>query len=313
MKKIFLGTPYTAAKIFANLVENGVCFDAVITAPDKPFGRDKIITPPPLKTEALKYGIRVFQPQGNVELEKVVEHLNPDYAFVVAYGMIIKKTTLDMVKHGFFNLHFSLLPAYRGADPVRWAIINGEKETGVSVFKIDEGLDTGPILLSYRTPIYENEKYDELLSRLSDIGCQLLLQASGMIENGVAVFKPQTGTASYARKVSVKDSYIDFSQDSVSVYNRIRAFSSDPFARFKFTRFKKNIVIQIIEASRSDYNPTTFACGQICGFEKGRGIFVKCLRGSILISAIKPEGKNVMNAYDYFVNGVGLREGDSVV
>ncbi|MGC9069703.1 MAG: methionyl-tRNA formyltransferase [Elusimicrobiales bacterium] len=313
MKKIFLGTPYIAARVFDSLINSGIVFDAVITACDKPFGRKKIITPPPLKVEAIKYGVRVFQAATNAELEKIIEDLKPDYGFVVAYGMIIKKSTLEMVKNGLFNLHFSLLPAYRGADPVRWALINGELKTGVSVFKIDEGLDTGPILLSQQTPIYDNEKYDELLIRLSDMGSKLLLETVDIIEKGNIVLKPQQGIASYAPKVSVKESYIDFSSDSSSVYNRIRAFSSDPYARFTFTSGEKKTVIQIIEASRSEYDPQNYSAGQLCGFKKGKGIFVKCMKGSIIIYAVKPEGKNIMNAFDYFINGMGLKEGERIV
>lgn len=313
MKKIFIGTPQVSAYVLENLINKGIFFDAVITSTDKPVGRKGIITPPPVKNIAVKYGLKFFQPKDNKDFNTTIDMILPDYAFVVAYGRIIKREAIEKIKIGFFNLHFSLLPAYRGADPVRWAIINGEKETGVSVFKIDEGLDTGPILLQEKTNIRNDETSAELLSRLSNIGVLALEKAYNMIESGNVKLTPQIGVPSYAPKISVDNTFIDFSKPWNEVYNKIRAFSYDPYARFNFSYNTKKIIIQIISAKGIDANFESFSPGQVCGFEKRKTILVKCLRGCVSINTIKPEGKREMNAYDYFVNGIGVRLGDFII
>lgn len=313
MKKIFLGTPRIAADILEFLIENDIKFDAVITNIDKPIGRKKIVTPSPVKETALKYNIDIFQPKNKDELDEVISKIKPDYALVVAYGMIIKAETLKKLKIGFFNLHFSLLPSYRGADPVRWAIINGEKETGITVFKIDEGVDTGPILIQKATQIKDEEKSFELLARLSLIGRQAILESINLIENNNIVLHEQKGRVSYAPKISVNDTFIDFSKPFKDVYNKIRAFSYDPYARFFFNDKGKNILIQIIDACLSDKNYDNIIPGQIADFENKKAILVKCLGGCIKINLIKPEGKKEMSAYDYFVNGKGLKIGDFII
>lgn len=312
MKKIYLGTPHNSALILEKLIEKNIIFDAVVTSPDKPFGRKKVLISSPVKNIALKYGIDVVCPNSKDELDEVVKKLNPDYAVVVAYGIIIKKSTLDSVPLGFYNLHFSLLPLYRGADPVRWAIINGEKETGISVFKIDEGIDTGPVVLQKKVNIGDDERYHELLQKLSLYGVELIYDAVMKIEKGDLKLFPQTGASSYAPKITVHDTYIDFNRDISWVYNRIRAFSVDPYARFTFNHRNRKTLIQIISASAVYEDFESFKCGEICGFEKGKSVFVKCLKGVIKLNTIKPEGKKAMNAYDYFINGCGLKKGDII-
>lgn len=313
MRKIFVGTPYIASYILERLIERGISFNAVITSPDKPAGRKRLITPPPVKKVALKHNIPLFQPKDDTEFNDCIKLLLPDYAFVVAYGRIIKREALRQIRIGFFNLHFSLLPAYRGADPVRWAIINGEKETGVTLFKIDEGLDTGPIFLQERTSIAEDEKSIDLLQRLADIGIDVLEKAYTMIESERIVLTPQQGVASYAPKISIDDTFIDFSKSWKDVYNRIRAFSYDPYARFNFSFKNKKVVVQIISAKGFSDGFEGFLPGQVCGFEKGKAILVKCFKGYVAFQIVKPEGKKEMNAYDYFVNGMGVKIGDFIV
>lgn len=313
MKKIFLGTPKIAANILEFLIKKGIKFEAIITNLDKPVGRKQVITPPPVKEIALKYNLNIFQPKNKNELDYIISEIKPDYALVVAYGMIIKSETLKKSKIGFFNLHFSLLPSYRGADPIRWAIINGERETGITVFKIDDGIDTGPILLQEKTHIADNEKSFELLSRLSQMGMELLLQSIELIEKGDFVLHQQNGKVSYAPKISIEDTFINFSNYFKDVYNRIRAFSYDPYARFLFNDKGKKVLIQIIDAESSDKDDFSFSPGQIVSFENKKAILVKCLGGCIKINLIKPEGKREMTPYDYFINGKGLRIGDSVL
>lgn len=313
MKKIFLGTPFISAEILDDLLKKNIIFDAVITSPDKPVGRKKLITPPPVKEVALRYGIEVFQPFDEHELDETIKKILPDFGIVVAYGMIIMKKTIDKVKYGFFNLHFSLLPKYRGADPVRWALINGERESGITVFKIDEGLDTGPILLQEKIIIEQDDTYVSLFNKMKEASCKFLPQVINSIENESYTLFPQLGNPSYAPKISVNDTYIDFNNEVDKVFNRIRAFSVDPYARFVFNSGSKRIVIQVISAQMLNIDYPDFKPGQICDFGKEKGIFVKCLKGCVIIKTIKPEGKREMPAYDYFINGFRLKKGDSIV
>lgn len=313
MKRVFLGTPKIAADVLDFLINNGIKFDYVITNIDKPVGRKKSIMPSPVKEVALKYKIELLQPKDKDELDEMISSIQPDYALVVAYGIIIKSETLKKSRLGFFNLHFSLLPAYRGADPVRWAILNGEKYSGVTVFKIDEGIDTGPILLQKSTPIGDNEKSCELLSRLSLIGREALIESIKLIESGNFTLTEQKGDVSYAPKIRVEETFVDFSMDYRKVYNKIRAFSFDPYARFFFSYKGKKILIQIIDGEISTEDKEVFFPGQICGFENKKAILVKCLGGCIKLNLIKPEGRKEMFPYDYFVNGRGLKIGDFIV
>ncbi|MCX7641212.1 MAG: methionyl-tRNA formyltransferase [Elusimicrobiales bacterium] len=313
MKRIFLGTPQVAAEVCEYLIKHNIFFDAIITSPDKPVGRKQIITPSPTKIIALKYGVKIFQPKTKDELDVIISNINPDYAFVVAYGMIIKKETLIKAKIGFFNLHFSLLPAYRGADPIRWAILNGEEETGITIFKIEEGIDTGPILIQEKIKIDKNETAKELLTKLTILGKDAMYKVVKIIESGGMILTEQKGIPSYAPKISLKDTFLNFSLPWINVYNKIRAFSYEPYARFIFKYKQSKVQIQILSAVGINDNYVDFSPGQICGFESKKGILVKCLKGSVCILRIKPEGKKEMNAYDYFINGMKLKIGDYII
>lgn len=308
-KIVFIGTPSIACPFLKELVECAVEITAVITMPDNKAGRGLIPVCPAVKNEGLKLNIPVYQPFSCTELDNILEMIRPDLAVVVAYGKILKKKTLDLVPLGFLNAHFSILPSYRGAAPVRRSILNGEKKTGITIFKLDEGMDTGPVVLTREIEIGENENTLSLLSRLSEIGKKAMAEAVSLTLSGKAIFTPQSGQPSYAPKIEVKDTFVDFSIPASKVYDYARAFCFDPRARF----FSPGIgIVQIISMSKCERD---FSCsfGRLAGFEKGKGIFVKCGEGAVFIEKIKPEGKKEINAYDFFVNGKRMKEGDLIV
>lgn len=310
MKVIFLGTPENACPFLDELLNNNVNVVGVITQKDKPCGRKKIITPPPVKVFAESKNIRVYQPKDNSELKQILSDLKPDLAIVVAYGKILKKEVLDAIPSGFFNVHFSLLPKYRGADPVRRAILNMEKETGVTIFKITEGLDEGPILIQESISIEKDENSVELMRKLVEIGKKNLIKAVRMIESGDYKLLPQSGIPSYAPKITVDDTFFNFNETVDSIYSKIKAFSYDPRARFRIKYRDRIIEVQVIRGYPADREASSFSSSQIVDFEKNKGIFIKCSEGVLFLETVKPQGKNELNAYSYFINGLRFNSGD---
>ena len=311
-KIVFLGTPEVASEILSHIVENGICISAVITQPDKPTGRNKILTSPPVKKTANKFSIKTYQPDTDESLEKVLKELFCDYAIVVSYGRILKENILNILPYGFYNIHFSLLPKYRGADPVRKAILNLESESGVTIFKIDKGIDSGDMLLKEKILIYPDDTSTTLFKKLIPLSKKMIMDAIKIIDSGNIRLTPQTGEVSYAHKINVNDTFIDFREPSIHVYAKVRAFSFDPYSRFYFKRKDRNIVVQIISAKHVGKIDDRFMPGSLVGFEKGKGILVKCGDDGIFLEHIKPEGGKIVNAYDYFINGMKLNTGDKI-
>ncbi len=307
-KIVFMGTPDIACPFLRELASSGIEIAAVVTMPDKKAGRGLILMCPAVKNEGLNLNIPVYQPSNSAELDDILKKIKPDLAAVVAYGRILKRETLQLVPLGFLNAHFSILPAYRGAAPVRRAILNGEKETGITIFRIDEGMDTGPVLLTRKIEIGEDENAVSLFSRLAETGKKALAEAVALTLSEKAVFTPQSGSPSYAPKIEVKDTFIDFSLPAFKVHNYARAFCFDPRARF-FSPAAG--IVQIISMSRCEKD---FACtyGRLAGFEKGKGIFIKCGEGAVFVEKVKPEGKKEINAYDFFINGKKMKEGEII-
>ncbi|MBQ3903510.1 MAG: methionyl-tRNA formyltransferase, partial [Eubacterium sp.] len=186
MKIVFMGTPDFAVPSLEKLINSRHSVEAVFTQPDKPFGRKQILTPPPVKKLAEEYGINVYQPERikGSDAAQIIKDIAPDVIIVVAYGKILPKEILCAAKHGCINAHASLLPKYRGAAPIQWAVLNGEKESGVSVMQMDEGLDTGDVLLVKKTEVGINETSEELFERLSVISADALLETLDMLEGG---------------------------------------------------------------------------------------------------------------------------------
>src|SRR3989344_4931969 len=174
MKFVFFGTPEFAATVLEKLIAAGYVPAAIVCNPDKQVGRKQVLTPPPTKILAGKYGINILQPEILANYELPIANYEPDLAIIAAYGKIIPKTILDIPKHGFINIHASLLPKYRGASPIQYAILNGDKETGITIMKVDEEMDHGPLLGKSEIRISKFETYENLRQKLAILGAKLL-------------------------------------------------------------------------------------------------------------------------------------------
>lgn len=255
MKIIFMGTPDFAVPCLEKLIENNHEILAVYSQPDKPVGRKQILTPPEVKVCALEHNIPVYQPtslRSDDEIEKIAS-FNADVIIVVAYGKILPAGVLNASKYGAINVHASLLPKYRGAAPIQWSVLNGDKETGVSIMHMDEGLDTGDILYIDKTDIGENETSAELFDRLSNIGGNALIKVLDDIEyyydNAI---KQDDENSNYASKITKELSPIDWNKSANEIHNQVRGLQTWPCA--SSTLNGKNVKIHKTRMSNKTSN-----------------------------------------------------------
>ena len=228
-----MGTPDFAVPILRALVSAGHNVVGVFTQPDKPKGRKFILTPPPVKVLANELNIPVYQPESvkNGEAMPILSELKPDIIVVAAFGMLLKSDVLDFPKYGCINVHGSLLPKYRGAAPIQRAIIDGEKETGITIMQMAQGLDTGDMLLKESVDILGNETAGELFDRLAELGAEMIVKALAEIEKGSLIPEKQDDSkSSYAHMLSKADSPIDWNRTAIEIHNQIRGLSPWPVA-----------------------------------------------------------------------------------
>ncbi len=306
MKTIFFGTPETAVPFLRLLAAKSEVV-AVVSQPDKPAGRGLRTEATPVKAAALELGLRVLQPAKPSEIMGELKMLGVDLAVVVAYGRILKADVLSSTKLGFLNAHFSLLPKYRGAAPVQWSLVRGEKRTGVTLFWLDEGMDTGPIQSVAETDIAPDEDAPVLLSRLTALGVELLDSTLTDLTAGRVVRRAQEGSASLAPLIKREDARLDLSLPAAELRNRVRGFRSWPRAWLELASGKV-LVLKTAPAGPSD--PVgTGACGAVLAVERGRGILVECSpRSRLWLLEVQPEGKKSLNAAE-FANGLRLAVG----
>lgn len=235
MNIIFMGTPDFAVPCLARLVEDGHTVSAVFSQPDKPKGRKMLLSPTPVKEEALKHEIPVYQPQSmrTPDVEELVRSLNPDLIVVVAFGRILPAGILSAPRRGCINVHASLLPKYRGAGPIQWSVLNGDSETGVTTMLMDEGLDTGDMLLTKTTPIDINETSGELFERLSAMGADLLSETIEKFDE-ITPRKQDEERAVYAPMLTKALCPIDWNSSASQVHNKVRGLSPWPVATADF-------------------------------------------------------------------------------
>src|SRR5207253_1497164 len=234
MDLVFCGTPQFAVPTLEKLVEAGHRVRLVICQPDRPSGRGQPIKAPPVKQRAVELKLPVIQPpsiKNNAELRAKLEDLTPEAIIVVAYGRLIPKWMLDLARHGNLNLHGSLLPKYRGAAPIQWAVANGEKVTGVTTMRLDEGLDTGDMLLAQSVPIGAEETAADLFQSLATVGADLMVRTLAGLAAGTLVPQPQDDSqATLAPILKREDGLIDSSRTAQQIYDRWRGFQPWPGA-----------------------------------------------------------------------------------
>jgi methionyl-tRNA formyltransferase len=250
-------------------------------------------------TESL--GINIQKPENNDELKKIIESIKPEVVITIAYGRIIPLELLEIPKYGWINVHFSLLPRWRGAAPVQWAILNGDKQTGITVFKLDKGMDTGPVYLEQATPINNDENSDGLLKRLSKIGSDLAIKSLELISEGVTP-KPQASIGiTLAPKISKNDGKIDWQQSSNQVVNRFRALSSNPGVWSLLGELRIKIDALVASSFVDQIKPADIVIN-------GERLFVGVLDGVIEILILTPAGRSQMSAAE-FIRGLPSRQG----
>lgn len=304
MKVIFMGTPDFSVPCLEALIKTEEVV-GVFTQPDKPKGRGYELTPPPVKVCAENNGIPVFQPTSmrNGETLEIINTLNAELIIVVAFGKILPKEVLESVKYGCINIHASLLPNLRGAAPIQWSIINGEKETGVTSMQMNEGLDTGDMLVKKAVSITENMNAGELHDKLSVLGSEVLLETIDKLKKGE--LKPQKqddSLSNYASMLSKELCPIDFSDSAKNVHNKIRGLSPWPVATTKLC----GKTLKVHESRLSEKRTNAIA-GEVVSTENG--IMVACGDGKIItLTEIQLEGKKRMNSLD-FLRGHAIEKG----
>ena len=306
MRLVFLGSPAFAVPTLEKLVESGARVLEVVTQPDRPRGRGQQAGAPPVKEAALRLGLPVYQPE-RVRRPEAVERLRglaPDAMVVVGYGQIIPQSAIDIPRFGIINVHASLLPKYRGAAPMQWAIANGETRTGVATMRIDAGLDTGDVLLTAETAIGPAETAIELGARLALLGADLLIRTLEGLEAGsLAGRKQDPAEATYAPLLKKEDGRISWDLPAAAIHNRVRGFQPWPGA---YTAFRG----QTLRIWKSRPAAASCLAGQAAGrLASLAPLVVGCGAGALELIEVQLEGRRRMSAAD-FANGHRLTEND---
>ena len=295
MNIVFMGTPDFAVPCLQKLLDAEYPVTGVFTQPDKPKGRGYKLVPPPVKELAMAHELPVFQPNSlrSDESFEMIKNCAPDLIVVVAYGKILPKQVLELPKYGCINVHASLLPRYRGAGPIQWAILNGESETGITTMYMGEGLDTGDMLEQVKTPIGENETADELYTRLSKMGAETLLVTLQKLEADALLRTPQDDSLScYAPILDKSLCPIDFNKTAWEIHNQIRGLSSWPAA----TTTYKGKRLKVYESRLVSRN------GQPGEILDTKRFIVACKEGAVELVSVQYEGGRRMDG-DAFLRG----------
>lgn len=300
-----MGTGEFAVPPLQALLEAGHHVPMVVSQPDRPQGRGLQLRPTPVKSAAARLGLEVFQPERlRAEPDRVMAE-KPDVLVVVAYGQILREPVLSCAPRGALNVHASLLPKYRGAAPIQWAIANGETQTGVTIMKLDSGMDTGPILLQRTCPIGPVETTATLEPMLAQLGAALLVETLEGLSKGTLESKPQDEKeATKAPLIRKSDGLVDFTRSAPDIANRLRGFSPWPGVQFRYEGL--SIRIHEVEAIAGDSGSAP--PGGILALSRD-GLDVACAAGTVLrLKRVQPESRAAVSAFD-FAHGKKLRPG----
>ena len=308
MKVVFMGTPDFSVGTLEALVEAGYEITGVVTQPDKPKGRVKSIMPTPVKEEALKHGIPVLQPVKvrDPEFVEELKNLAPAIIIVAAFGQIIPKSILDMPRFGCINIHASLLPKYRGAAPIQQAVIDGEKESGVTIMRMGTGLDTGDMISKVVVPLDKEETGGSLFDKLAQAGASLLTETLPSIEDGTASYEvqPEESPTPYAAMINKKMGLMDFSKSAAELERLVRGLNPWPsaytFLNGKTLKVWKSTVEKTVNGGKT-------VPGTIIAVDK-TGIHVACGENVLVLCEVQLEGKKRMET-DAFLRGYQVEVG----
>ena len=303
LRILYMGTPDFSVAPLRKLLENQDKYEivAVATNKDKPVGRKQILTPSPVSLVAQEFSVSVFK-YDKIRVEGVedVKKINPDVIITCAFGQILSQEIIDIPKYGVINIHASILPKYRGASPVHYAILNGEKTTGVTIMKTDIGIDTGDILYVKKTDILDNETTGELMDRLSIIGADAIIESlDDIIEGKILPVKQDDNLSTYTKIIKKQDATIDWTKSAGDIFNHVRAYMPAPVS---YT-FLNGEMLKIYSVAVSN---GTGKCGEI--IENTGKIEVATGNGSIIINTLQKAGGKQMNSVD-FLRGNKIEKG----
>ncbi len=308
MALIFFGTPQFAVPSLKALIDEKEEIPLVITQPDKVKGRGHILSAPPVKELALAHDLKVIQPIKirDKDFYKELNGINPEFIVVVAYGKILPEEILNLPRYGCINVHASLLPKYRGAAPIQWALINGEKITGITTMLMDKGLDTGDILLKAELEIHEEDNAATLFNSLSSLGAKTLIETINGMREGKIKPIPQTGNATYAPSLKKEDGRINWNKSAEELFNFVRGMHHWP-AAFCYLNNERIKIIKARSQKTEDRGQKEAVPGRIVKASDGE-LIVETGKGFLVIEDLQPEGKKVMSA-KAFLAGRKLKEG----
>ena len=314
LRIVFMGTPDFAEKSLEKVYEAGYEIEAVVTNPDKPKGRGMKLIPSPVKQYAEEKGIKVLQPlkvKNNDQFINEIKSINPDVICVVAYGKILPKELLDIPKLGCINVHGSLLPKYRGAAPIQWAVLNGDKKTGITTMYMDVGMDTGDMILKEETEIGDNETTGELWNRLSVIGGNLLVKTLKLIEEGKAPREKQGENFTLAPMLNKEMAKIDWqNQTAEEIKNLVRglnpimgAYSFLNEKKIKFWKVEilneNELMLEFPELEEYSYKMKNIEPGTVLFSDAKKGLYIKANRGIIKVLEIQGENSKKMLSNEF--------------
>lgn len=305
MRVVYMGTPDFAVSSLESIIKAGHDVCAVFTQPDKPRGRKMILTPPAVKECALSHNIDVYQPQTlkDPEVLSLIKELDPEVIVVAAYGKILPKDIIDYPKYGCINVHGSILPKYRGAAPIQWSVINGDSETGITTMLMDEGLDTGDILLVEKTPISIDDTASSVFDRLASIGADLIVKTLDAAKNGeLSPIKQNEADSTYASMLDKSISEINFDMPAIKVHNLVRGLYDWPIAH-TFYHGKK---LKIFKTAVSSLQGKV---GEVVSLSP---LTIACKEGAVEILELQLEGKKRMD-YKSFLLGHKIECGTNIL
>lgn len=315
MRIVYMGTPDIAATILTRLLDEPYEVVLCVTQPDRPKGRGHALVGSPVKEVAVAHGIPVFTPEKlrlpeNVE---VVREANPDMIIVAAFGQILPKSVLDIPQYGCINVHASLLPKYRGAAPIQWSILDGESETGITIMKMDEGLDTGDILLQQVVPIAPDETGGSLHDKLAEAGAEALIRAiPGILDGSLEPIPQGEMTTPYAKQLTKEMGLLDYTMDAETLARRVRGLSPWPGTyTFHDGRMLKiwgaEACTGADEEEKCDAVSADALPGTVCAVER-EAFTIQTGDGLLRVTEVQPEGKRRMSAGEY-LRGYSLTAG----
>lgn len=293
MRVLFAGTPSVAVPSLDALIDAGFDVVAVLTRPDAPTGRKRVLTPSPVAARAAELGLEIIHAaKVDAGVTARIAAVRPDVAAIVAYGGLVPRPALDVPRHGWINLHFSLLPAWRGAAPVQRAVIAGDDITGAVTFQLEEGLDTGPVIGTLTEQIRPDDTAGTLLERLSHSGSVLLAQTLSAIDSGAASPQPQQGEVSLAPKLTIEDGRIDWSEPALAIGRRARGVTPEPGAWTMLDGQRVKLEPVLLRPGQSALAPGQLAMD-------GKSVLVGTGSHPVELVRVQPAGKKMMSAADW--------------